>query len=245
MRPRRQKNCWALSSKIMLDIDGMLIWNHWVLFSYWLWHRLCLFRLISVSLNCCCSPMYLLLLFINHKNIPVSTLVHSKAPKRISSMWIRKPELLFNVHVCVCVCFLSVVTSNIHTFLPALPPLLYHWSYNNILFKRSLLFLAALALLFPVICVCPRQVAGTSRNRNWKWVIKADSGLPGCPVHPAQVWVMLLTPLCHFSSRAGERALIRETVGGSSTSSLQHASTLHRPPGNKQSTSHGCWHLPK
>lgn len=49
---------------------------------------------------------------------------------------------------------------------------------------------------------------------------------------------MLLTQLCHFSDRAGERELIRETVGGSSTSSLQHPSTLHQLLADKQNTSH-------
>lgn len=159
----------------------MVIWYHWVLFSYWLWCRLCLFVLISVSLNCCCGPMYLLLLFINHKNILVSTVVHSKAPKRTSFMWIRKPEFLFNVRVCV---FSQCGDFKHPCFSSRSPAPLYHRNYNNILVKCSLLFLAALAVLFPVISVCPRQVAGTSRNRNWKWVIKADSGLPSQFIQP-------------------------------------------------------------
>lgn len=57
-------------------------------------------------------------------------------------------------------------------------------TYNNILVERSLLFLAAPAVLFPVISVRPRQVVGTSRNRKWKWVIKADPGLRAQFIQP-------------------------------------------------------------
>lgn len=112
-------------------------------------------------------------------------------------------EFCYVKWTCV-VCVLSVVISN-RIFLSSRPPL-RHWNHNNILVKHSLLFLTGLAVLFPIISVRPQQVLGPSRNRKWKWVIKADPGLPACPVYPAQVWVMLLTPLCHFSCRTGGKS---------------------------------------
>lgn len=50
-------------------------------------------------------------------------------------------------------------------------------------------------------------------SRKWKWMREADWGR----LHPAQVWLILLIPLHHFSCSA---ALITETLGANSSPSL-------------------------
>lgn len=64
------------------------------------------------------------------------------------------------------------------------------------------------------------------RKRKGKWMIKPDSGSPACRVHPAQVWLILLTPLRYFSCSTASNKGHSGRKQHSITSASQNISTF-------------------